>query len=480
MKERFPEPSFNQETPTPEEIEAITEHQENEDRNIGFQFDVMVHGRSEATRLGAVETRREIEEDLTDNPEASQLYYLKEKIVDPLMDYEPFRRDRIFQDRLRETFDRRYENFLFPGYVRYDFRRHESKIANPGGISFGLQKMALEKAGVAKDESQIRFYEAGRENELPKNLLKKSLIVSNGPNGQLESPTMAVFDTLRRMGRYNRLSAEGKRDLLPPFTFTEIVERGEWLEGAKRNFYDENDITLFKINRLLDTETLTAMLKEMTADVKFDPRDFAGSKKEMREQLFIRAAAKLSPEMIAKYRMDEKDARGKSIIDKQKESITKSREFLEKGTSVANKSNLGRIIYVRSDENGKADKLVGGLPAIASEAPKDKKGNPVWRQPNGYFEFLTTHFLGLVKKEKMNGLADALEKETTKSGLNIQVTPIEDWVKIFIPFNGEIPQSVVAAFEKNAFETKPPAATEKPPVRPTSKKKVSLKTKTRA
>jgi hypothetical protein len=430
-----------------------------QDRNIAFQFDRMIYGKSTAQKLNAVETFNDLKNDLMNDPANSDLAHLKERVIEPLTSLKVYQADRSLRERTRELFDKRYTHFLMPGYVQYDFRHHESKVINPSGISFGLQKLALKKAGLLKDSDQIALYAAGQEEELPKDPTRKSLIISAGTDGHLKSPTMALFDVLRRTGHYNRLSVDEQKELTAAFTFAEIVEKGEWLEGAMRNFYDENDITLFKINRLLPTETLTALLKDMTADVPFDPRKFAESKREMRRQLFIRAAAKLSPEMIAKYHLDEKSNNKKSIIERQKESIINARKYMEEEKNATAKSNLGRIIYVKSEEGGKVDKLPGGLPALAAEAPK-KKGKPAWPL-SSYVEVLNTHFLGFVPKSRVNGLVDVLNQETIRSGLHLQITPIGNWVKLFIPFPGAVAENVVNAFERHVFQPKEQLASDR-------------------
>lgn len=463
MAEKFFEQKFDQpeEERQKEQIqtEAVKAYEEEaavreniEDRNDAFRFDRMVYDADTARKLNARETYDDLKDSLFNDPLNSDLAHLKEKVIDPLASLKVYQSDHWLHEKTRELFDERYERFRMPGYERYNFKAKRQELVPPTGISFGLQKLALKKAHLLKDEAQIVFFAGGEQPDEAEEMKRHGLIISNGRDEQLESPSMALFNTLRRTGHYDHEGLDEKKNLTAYFNFAKIVERNEWLEGAIRNFYDENDMTLFKINRLLPTETLTAMLRDMTADIKFDPRNFARSEKEIRETLFIRAAAKLTPEMIAKYHLDEKDAKGKSIIDKQKESIQRSREYLRDGRNATDKSNFGRTVYVKSDGQAKADKLPGGLPAIAAEPPRGKNG---WRQPNVYCEVLNAHLLTFVRKSQLNGLVGALGRAARSSGLNVQTTPIGEWMKIFIPFDGQPDEKVVAAFEKKAFG-KPP------------------------
>ncbi len=448
----LPEERQKQEKVQAEAIEAYQDEaavRENvERRDDSFRFDQMVYGADTARKLNTQETLNDLKNSLFNDPENSDLAHLKERVVDPLASLKVYQVDRGLQEETKELIGERYERFRMQGYERYNFKAKRSELTKPSGISFGLQELALREARLLKDEGQIVFFAPGQRPNEMEEMERRGLIISDGKNGQLESPSMALFDTLRRTGRYDWKTPEGKKNLTAYLTFAEMVEKNEWLEGAVRNFYDENDMTLFKINRLLSTETLTAMLRDLAADVPFDPKNFSQSKQEMREQLFIRAAATLTPAMIAKYHLDEKDGKGKSIVDRQKESIQKSREYLRDGRNATDKSNFGRMIYVKADERGKADRLPGGLPAIVSEPPRGRTG---WRQPNIYGEVSNTHLLSFVRRSRLNGLVGALSRAAHKSNLNLQTTPIGDWMKIFVPFNGRPDGNIVTAFEKKAF-----------------------------
>ncbi len=444
----LPEEHAKQEEAQVEELEAITEHQEERDANISFQFDVMIHGKDAPQEFA----KENVLETIVSDPDATDIFYLKEKVADPLVRSESFRADHEFQQELREAFVERYKYFLIPGHVGI------KGIQPPESVGFVVQRLDLAKAGLLKSEKQFYYYDPGRENNIPKKFLEHGLKIA-APETDLNrppvSPTMAVFDTARRLGFYEKNSEADQRLLTLSNTFVERVDTGHWLSGAADKFYDENDITFMKLNRLLPIATLTGLIRDLTAGEKLQIKGNANFKKDASEIMDRVSTMPLPPALIEKYGLDNR-VDGKSIIERQRESVIKSREYLESGKNVAEKTTIGRMIYVKADERGRYDKLPGSLPAVAASPTKF----------NGYVEVTPHQFLAFIRKEQLNGLGNALDEAAAKSGLHVHQTSIEGWERL----SSEPDENIVAAFEKHVFQPK-----EKPAPHRTTKKKIPMK-----
>ncbi len=484
MAEHFPEPSLNRE-PSPDEIRSIEAHQRNEDRDVELAFDRIVDGK-EGAKENAKEVLSDVKESLARNPRNSELFYLKENVIDQLAETKIFRTDETLRDGVREALDKRYQDFWISGRVGFNFKNNRPEVREPNGISFGIEKDILTESRLLKDPEQIHFYEPGTESKLTKEDLKKGIIITTPLEDERRrsevpeaaSPTAALFDVLYATGHFDHLlpdHADVLDRLVKEVEFGRIVDEGEWLEPTAKNFFDENDITLFKINRLLPPPVLKELLYETIGNASFDPKNVNESREAIRLAIFQNCSRPLTANQIDRYDLDSRGPHGeRSIIEEQKATIRESRKYLEEGKN-RTKSAFGDIIYVRGNRANKAQKLSANVVAMTAKAPEGKRG---WNKVDGYIEAFDNYVLGYVPKERLNDLADALEKEA-----DIQLMPVgEKIVKFFVGSkNGKLPEGVFTALEDKVFKKPPTATAGKPKAEPDAKpRKPRLKMKNRA
>ncbi|MCL4404303.1 hypothetical protein M1432_03090 [Patescibacteria group bacterium] len=446
--ERFSGPDFdNKETP-PRELDAISEHQAEErsdqDYRIGQEFDNIVEAASrgfDRRRVDPENARSEVLDTIKNDPLASDIIYLKEKSIDQMIGIESLRNDEKLRTEMREAFLDRYQNVLVPGHVT------GKGVKPPISLGFVVQKLDLAKAGVLKNENQIHYYEPGKENEIPPAVMARGLNLALPDSGADElqhpkSPTMAFFETAFALGLYDKQGTDDLKNMTYANVLTERVDMGYWLSDSAKNFFDENDMTLMKLNRLLPVDALRGLIRDLTKDEKLEIKGNPHFIEDAEKIIERVANIPLSPTLIAKYGLDKPGTDGKSVIEKQKESIVKSREYLESGKNVARNG----MIYVKADENGKYEKLPASVLAVAAKPYKNR-----WAERKGYAEATKDHLLIFMRREDVNGLGTALDAAAVKSGKRVQMAPLGNLVRMSVI---KPTDEVIETFEKNVLNPK--------------------------
>ncbi len=415
------------------------------------------------------EIRKKFEADPNNiyTPEEEMPYHLlgglKGNIIDPLYRGAWLKNDKELgkyshETELRSTLKAEmlahYKEFLFPGLVRYDEATGETVLEEPHGLNYEIQKMILRKAGFTLDNSNLVLFEQGKEDEIPKESLKKGLIVSisDGERDRYEKkislekesramnagPTLVLHESLDKAGFFRELEGSEKKQLLGAALFADIIERGEWLSHTKEDFFDKTKINLFKINRLLDAEQCSEILGDMLRSVRVDWSNLPSAKEVIRQAIIRESEIPLSQEFVSKHHLE------KAVL-KQKESMETSYAYLRSGKNVK-RSRMGNIVYIQRDKLKYGDRLPGNLPAIAAQPP-DVKGKPAWGERHGYFETSKNSFLGYVREKRAARFLEGIRQVGKERSLNPQIHRIDGWVKIFVPFQGSIPEGFLTWLE---------------------------------
>ncbi len=358
-----------------------------------------------------------------------------------------------------------YKTFFFPGYLRYDAKTGKDSLEEPRGLNHDIQKMLLQEAGFKLDKSKFRFFEAGKEDTIPKESLRNALIVSinnkdraayekersekkNGDAGKMYAgPTVILHEVLNKAGFFEGLPDERKKEILGASLFADIIERGAWLRYTKDEFFDNTKINLFKINRLLNAEKLTEILGDMLMHTKVDWSDFRSARDTIQKAVVAQSSLPLTNEFVTRHHLE-------GAVAKQNENMKASYAYLKGGFN-RKESFLGDIVYVRKNRFGWRDTLRGRLPAIAARPPIEH-GKPAWEEAHGYFEVSNGSLLGYFKEKDANGFVGQIEKVAAEYHLNPQIQEIGGYVKIFIPFHGKQPMEFLSRFEKNGLRIKEP------------------------
>ncbi len=412
---------------------------------------------------------------------------LKGNIIDPLYENDWIKNGRPeahtsaqeLKSSLKAEMLHHYKTFFFPGYLRYDAKTGKDSLEEPRGLNHDIQKMLLQEAGFKLDNAKFRFFEAGKEDEIPKESLKNALIVSindadrtayekernekkNEDAGKMYAgPTVILHETLNKAGFFEGLPEARKKEILGAALFADIIERGAWLRYTKDDFFDSTKINLFKINRLLSAEQLTEMLGDMLTNTRVDWSDFRSARDVVQKTVLEQSSLPLTHEFAAKHHIE-------GALAKQHENMTASYNYLKRGFN-RKESALGEIVYVRREKFEWRDTLKGQLPAIAARPPLEE-GRPAWKEAHGYFEISNASLLGYFKKDEGYALTRRIEETGARYGINPQVHEIGGWIKVFIPFHGTQPREFISALEgkwlhlrdqKKSFETKKPPRAER-------------------
>jgi len=349
--------------------------------------------------------------------------------------------EQELRSMLKAEISAHYKKFFFPGFSRYDTLTGNNVIEEPRGLNYDIQKMLLEKSGFGLDKSKLAFFEGGKEDEIPKELLTNGLIVSisererdwygkNATHGRrahktTAGPTMILHEVLSKAGFFRGLENNEKKELLGAAIFADIIEQGEWLEYTKERFFDTTAINLFKINRLLSAEQLSGILRDMLRPVRVEWSDVPSAKEIVRDAIVRGSKIPLSQDFVLKHHLEE-------AVLKQSNNIEASYRYLKFGAN-ARKSKFGDIVYVRKDKLRYGDRLQGNLPAIAARSPEEN-GKPVWNKRYGYFEVSGTSLLGYIERRNAPEFLKQAKEIGTKEKLNLQEKQIGGWVKLFVPF----------------------------------------------
>ncbi len=392
---------------------------------------------------------------------------LKEHIIDPLYegawirsDWKAGRypREQELKSSLKAEMLHHYKRFLFPGYLHYDTATGKNAIEEPRGLNYDIQKTLLEEAGFKLDKTKLSFFEGGKEDEIPKELLKDGLIVAipDEERAQYEKresdekeqhrmnagPAMVLYETLSKAGFFEGLEENKKKELLGAAIFADIIERGQWLKYTKEDFFDKTRINLFKINRLLDAEKLSEILGDALHGVRADWSDFSSTKETIREAVIKKSQIPLSQDSVSKYHIE-------GAVAKQKGNMETSHRYLKSKKNVR-ESRFGNIVYVRKNKLGWGDRLLGNLPAVAARAPEEN-GKPAWGERHGYFEISDTSFLGYIEEKNASRLLEKMKEVGSENGLNPQIRRIGGWLKFFIPFEKNNPDKFLSWFESEGL-----------------------------
>ncbi len=398
---------------------------------------------------------------------------LKGTVIDPLYENDWIKNGRPeahtsaqeLKSSLKAEMLHHYKTFFFPGYLRYDAKTGKDSLEEPRGLNHDIQKMLLEEAGFKLDKSKFHFFEAGKEDEIPKESLKGALIVSindeertayekernekrNEERGKMYAgPTVILHEVLNKAGFFEGLPDERKKELLGASLFADIIERGAWLRYTKEDFFDKTKINLFKINRLLNAEKLTGILGDMLAHTNVDWSDFRTARDAVQKAVIEQSSLPLTHEFVAAHHIEE-------VVAKQNDNMKSSYNYLKGGFN-RKESFMGEVIYVHKDKFEWRDTLKGQLPAIAAKPPMEN-GKPAWEEAHGYFEASNASLLGYFKEKDANGFTHKIEKVAGEYHLNPQIQEIGGYVKVFIPFHGKQPTEFLSRFEKDGLQIKAP------------------------
>ncbi len=359
---------------------------------------------------------------------------LRGNIIEPVVEMEP--NDEILggtRDAIRDH----YRAFYFPGNIRYNRNKNIYDLVEPIGLSYDVQRMMMKKAYFSIGEQNVRFFEPGREGEIPNEELRNALkiYVSDRERNFYEKessrkisagPTWILYETLHEAGFFDQLKQKEKMEMMALAMFADIIEKGEWLDFVSDGFFDDREINLFKINRKLSQEQLAKIINSfLTGEIETAPENFDDMTARIQEIVVKKASQPFDEEFIKKQGLEE-------LVKDQKYESRKAEEYLQSGKNSC-RSRFGKIIFV----TGFKDRLPGQLPAIDALPPiDDQTGKPAWKKNNGYFEANAAHLLGYLPADDFGTFLDQIVAEAERKGLNPQVSRINGWIKLFVPFKG--------------------------------------------
>lgn len=406
---------------------------------------------------------------------------LKGKMIDPLYENawlkgEPDIGQYEYKDELKESLQdairSHYRIFLIPGHVNYDRQNQKNRVLPPRGLGYETQIMLLEESGLVQN-SQVEFFEIGKEGQIPEEKLKSGLKIHvdeeerkkysvEAKNEGRETreikagPTAILYEILTKAGFFDELNNAKKLEMMGAVLFTDIIETNKWLEPTIEGFFDESGVSLFKINRLLNHDQVLGAMSDFLKDAKINWSDFNGTRDQVRTVLEKKAREPLTDDFIRKHGLE-------NAVKKQIESIRGSKAFLKSGKNIflaePNGGDPYEIVYVKNPsgrwKGGLPERLPGQLPAIAAEAPKDETtGKPLWTPKSAYIEASDISFLAYIKKERSSDLVKRVKNYSEKSGISCQTIQIGGWMKIFMPFNGKLPSDFEGRLENNWLQLK--------------------------
>ncbi len=420
----------------------------------------------------------DVSRELKRESSANLLSGLKEKIIDPLYqnawikgerDIGKYEKEEELKSFLRKALKDHYKTFLIPGHVYRNFKTGETEIREPRSIGYEAQKMLLEKSGLLAG-SELKFFDPSKEDQIPEKDLKKGLNISISDAkrsayagkrkeggrrfGKPEAePTETLHEMLNKAGFFDNLDAKTRAEILGTVVFADVIERNEWLDPTAEDFFDVGKINLFKVNRLLSHDQISGLIGDFVKDARFNWSNFIETREKIRSIVMVESRKPLGPELIRKYGLE------KTIAD-QKLNVKKSKKYLEEGKNAASANWNGKdrkVIYVKNPsgkwKNDLPDRLPGQLPALAAKPPLEN-GRLLWEEKDAYFEVGDSAFLGYIKAENGEKMADKIENYAKRKGIDLERRQIGDWIKIYIPFSGKLPSEFEGILENNWLHLK--------------------------
>lgn len=346
--------------------------------------------------------------------------------------------------KVREAVSDHYQTFYFAGAVhRLEDQegRDRYELGKPLGASYEIQRIMIEQARFTIARKKIKFFEAGREDEIPgadlKNALKvyvndweRDLYEKEHSRRISAGTTWILFETLWKGGFFDYLRPKEKGEMMALAMFADIIEKGEWLPFSSGTFF-KGEVNLFTLSRKLSGEQFKKIFNEfLTGETDIASYDFKAMAGRIQEIVVRKGSAPLSGEFIKKNKLEY-------LVRGQEYEVEKTKEYLSSDFNSFD-SRFGRIIFSR----GFSEKLPGQLPAIAAEPPR-KNGKPMWKKVNGYFEANKAHLLGYLRKSDFEKILGAVTAEAEGKGLRPQVNDIDGWTKLFISLKGNYDADLV-------------------------------------
>ena len=331
-------------------------------------------------------------------------------------------------EKARQEFRDHYGFFYFPGNVGYSERHHQYEIRKPSGLGYEIQQIMIEKARFSINSENVGFFEPGKEDKIAVPNLRNALeVYFNERNHSSIGTTWFLFKKLWEGEFFEHLNPKEKVEMMGLAIFADLIEKGKWLDFAKIGFFDDREISLFKINRKLSKEQLTNIMNDfLTGEMDDMPQDFGAMNRRVQDIIVKKASAPLSKEFIEKRGLQE-------LVNRHMRESREAEAYLKSGKNSFG-SRFGKVIFVE----GVAEKLPAPLLAIAEDAPQDERTRrPLWKKINGYFETNEDHLLAYLPVRHAKEIFWTIANQAKKNGLNPQMSEISGWMKLFISFRGK-------------------------------------------
>lgn len=325
-------------------------------------------------------------------------------------------------EKLRKEITDHYKVLYFAGRLAGDKLSKHYTPQEPAGTSYRIQRIFLEKMGVRLEEKNVKFFNRAEEEKIPLETLRNALEIDAGS-------TWDLFKYPKEIGLYRHLDKKEMNAISGLACLGKIIDDGEWLNFSRRDFFKEEKINLFKINRRLSENQLWEILRDLLKDA---------NPGKISQAVVEKLSQPLTPELIRKYGLEE-------LVKEESNEIRKADEYLRSGKNAA-ESRIGRIIFVPNMK----ERLPAPLSALDANPPLDPKtGKPSWEKVNGYFEIGSGYILGYLRKERAGILPEKVMGAAERKEYYAETNELGGWIRVLVRFREGFDGEFFGAFKND-------------------------------